>query len=110
METVSFYLAKWLASLLYASLKTNHSKICLSSSGAYSPIATDRSHKRIIWDCAWIVEKNEIGFATASRDKTVCTFNLFLPSIDYRSNFVTYRSKYGSLQKNRFPSGQLCLL
>jgi len=37
--------------------------------GAYLPIAADKSHGRIIWDCAWASEGDI--FATASRDKTV---------------------------------------
>ncbi|KAF8195964.1 WD40 repeat-like protein [Mycena galopus ATCC 62051] len=37
--------------------------------GAYLPIAADKSHGRIIWDCAWALEGDI--FATASRDKTV---------------------------------------
>ncbi|KAH7908505.1 WD40-repeat-containing domain protein [Hygrophoropsis aurantiaca] len=35
----------------------------------YLPIAADKSHGRIIWDCAWSHEGDI--FATASRDKTV---------------------------------------
>ncbi|KAH7930113.1 WD40 repeat-like protein [Leucogyrophana mollusca] len=35
----------------------------------YLPIAADKSHARIIWDCAWSSEGD--AFATASRDKTV---------------------------------------
>ncbi|KAJ6614307.1 WD40-repeat-containing domain protein [Mycena sp. CBHHK59/15] len=41
----------------------------VQESGAYSPIAADKSHARIIWDCAWAAEGDI--FATASRDKTV---------------------------------------
>ncbi|KAL1738694.1 WD40-repeat-containing domain protein, partial [Schizophyllum fasciatum] len=37
--------------------------------GGYTPIAADKSHGRIIWDCAWAHEGDV--FATASRDKTV---------------------------------------
>ncbi|KAJ7744505.1 WD40-repeat-containing domain protein [Mycena maculata] len=37
--------------------------------GAYLPVAADKSHGRIIWDCAWAAEGDI--FATASRDKTV---------------------------------------
>lgn len=37
--------------------------------GNYIPIAADKSHGRIIWDCAWALEGD--AFATASRDKTV---------------------------------------
>ncbi|KAJ6515959.1 WD40-repeat-containing domain protein [Mycena sanguinolenta] len=37
--------------------------------GAYLPVAADKSHGRIIWDCAWAAECDV--FATASRDKTV---------------------------------------
>ncbi|KAJ7179931.1 WD40-repeat-containing domain protein [Mycena crocata] len=36
---------------------------------SYLPIAADKSHGRIIWDCAWALEGDI--FATASRDKTV---------------------------------------
>ena len=35
----------------------------------FVPIAADKSHGRIIWDCAWAAEGDI--FATASRDKTV---------------------------------------
>lgn len=35
----------------------------------FVPIAADKSHARIIWDCAWAHEGDV--FATASRDKTV---------------------------------------
>nr|GAT54077.1 predicted protein [Mycena chlorophos] len=35
----------------------------------FLPVASDKSHGRIIWDCAWARESNI--FATASRDKTV---------------------------------------
>ncbi|KAL1700740.1 WD40-repeat-containing domain protein [Schizophyllum commune] len=37
--------------------------------GGYTPVAADKSHGRIIWDCAWAHEGDV--FATASRDKTV---------------------------------------
>ncbi|KZV75438.1 WD40 repeat-like protein [Peniophora sp. CONT] len=37
--------------------------------GGYVPVAADKSHTRIIWDCAWAPEGDT--FATASRDKTV---------------------------------------
>ncbi|EMD41027.1 hypothetical protein CERSUDRAFT_44275 [Gelatoporia subvermispora B] len=35
----------------------------------FAPVAADKSHGRIIWDCAWAHEGDV--FATASRDKTV---------------------------------------
>lgn len=35
----------------------------------YTFVAADKSHARIIWDCAWSAEGDV--FATASRDKTV---------------------------------------
>ncbi|KAH9978071.1 WD40-repeat-containing domain protein [Lactifluus volemus] len=37
----------------------------------YVPIAVDKSHSRIIWDCAWAPDGQ--AFATASRDKTTLT-------------------------------------
>ncbi|KAG6820095.1 hypothetical protein H0H93_005407 [Arthromyces matolae] len=45
----------------------------------FLPIASDKSHGRIIWDCAWAGEGDV--FATASRDKTVCLSSLFKISI-----------------------------
>ncbi|CAL1702353.1 unnamed protein product [Somion occarium] len=39
------------------------------SGDGYLPCAGDKSHARIIWDCAWAHEGDV--FATASRDKTV---------------------------------------
>ncbi|KAJ7047434.1 WD40-repeat-containing domain protein [Mycena alexandri] len=41
----------------------------IQEAGGYVPIAADKSHGRIIWDCAWASEGDI--FATASRDKTV---------------------------------------
>lgn len=38
-------------------------------SAGYYPVAADKSHARIIWDCAWSLEGDV--FATASRDRTV---------------------------------------
>jgi WD40 repeat protein len=35
----------------------------------YIPIASEKAHSRIIWDCGWAIEGDV--FATASRDKTV---------------------------------------
>lgn len=43
-----------------------------SPSTGYFPVAADKSHARIIWDCAWSREGDV--FATASRDKTVCVY------------------------------------
>jgi len=40
-----------------------------AEAGGYVPIAADKSHARIIWDCVWAPEGDL--FATASRDKTV---------------------------------------
>ncbi|KAG6812317.1 hypothetical protein H0H92_003401 [Tricholoma furcatifolium] len=37
--------------------------------GGFVAVAADKSHGRIIWDCAWAAEGDV--FATASRDKTV---------------------------------------
>ncbi|CDO74012.1 hypothetical protein BN946_scf185043.g61 [Trametes cinnabarina] len=39
------------------------------SAEGYVPVAADKSHGRIIWDCAWAPEGDI--FATASRDKTI---------------------------------------
>ncbi|KAG9219260.1 hypothetical protein CCMSSC00406_0001670 [Pleurotus cornucopiae] len=41
----------------------------LQPSGGYAPRVADKSHGRIIWDCAW--SDDGAIFATASRDKTV---------------------------------------
>jgi elongator complex protein 2 len=46
-----------------------HSPLCNSKRVGYSLVAADKSHGRIIWDCAWASEGDV--FATASRDKTV---------------------------------------
>lgn len=43
--------------------------IYLLTTSAFVPVAADKSHGRIIWDCAWAAEG--YIFATASRDKTV---------------------------------------
>jgi hypothetical protein len=43
--------------------------IRLQTRSGFVPIAADKSHGRIIWDCAWAAEG--YIFATASRDKTV---------------------------------------
>ncbi|KAF8897476.1 WD40-repeat-containing domain protein [Infundibulicybe gibba] len=42
--------------------------------GGYIPACADKSHGRIIWDCAWAKEGDV--FATASRDKTVKVWSL----------------------------------
>jgi len=39
----------------------------------YIPIAAEKAHHRIIWDCGWAIEGDV--FATASRDKTVKIWN-----------------------------------
>ncbi|KAF5331613.1 hypothetical protein D9611_007734 [Ephemerocybe angulata] len=41
----------------------------LQNDTGFVPVAADKSHGRIIWDCAWAPEGD--FFATASRDKTV---------------------------------------
>jgi elongator complex protein 2 len=41
----------------------------LNDNAGFVPVAADKSHTRIIWDCAWAQEGDV--FATASRDKTV---------------------------------------
>ncbi|CCM03407.1 uncharacterized protein FIBRA_05538 [Fibroporia radiculosa] len=40
-----------------------------NGTSGYVPVAADKSHARIIWDCAW--DNDGKIFATASRDKTV---------------------------------------
>ncbi|KAI0728765.1 WD40 repeat-like protein [Fomitopsis betulina] len=44
----------------------------------YVPLTADRSHARIIWDCAWAPEGDV--FVTASRDKTVRVWRQQEPS------------------------------
>jgi len=46
----------------------------LISIAGFVPVAVDKSHARIIWDCAWAQEGDVFG--TASRDKTVHGFLL----------------------------------
>lgn len=41
----------------------------ITNSTAFKPIAAEKAHGRIIWDCAWSAEGDI--FATASRDKSV---------------------------------------
>lgn len=49
----------------------------LTDAEGFTPVAADKSHGRIIWDCAWASEGDV--FATASRDKTVsCNIILYL--------------------------------
>ena len=45
-----------------------------SSVIGFVPVAADRPHARIIWDCCWTQEGDK--FITASRDKTVSNINL----------------------------------
>ena len=44
--------------------------------GTYGPLAGERAHARIVWDCAWSMRADERVFATASRDKTVKLWRL----------------------------------
>ncbi|PIL36810.1 hypothetical protein GSI_00500 [Ganoderma sinense ZZ0214-1] len=44
-------------------------RLFVKSEDGYLPVAADKSHSRIIWDCAWAPGGDV--FATASRDKTV---------------------------------------
>lgn len=46
-----------------------HKCILITFAAGFIPVAADKSHARIIWDCAWAHEGDV--FATASRDKTV---------------------------------------
>ena len=39
--------------------------------GTFVPLAGERAHARIVWDCAWSPRPSSHLFATASRDKTV---------------------------------------
>lgn len=60
----------------------------------YIPVAADKSHGRIIWDCAWSQEGDI--FATASRDKTVCpVLCLCICARCGSSHHVICRSKSG---------------
>lgn len=47
----------------------------------YIPIAADKAHARIIWDCGWAIEGDV--FATASRDKTVLIVHAVLLPISH---------------------------
>lgn len=62
--------AKVLVTIL-TSASDSSENICVEG---YVPIAADKSHVRIIWDCAWSPEGDI--FVTASRDKTVSLFQL----------------------------------
>ena len=44
----------------------------------YIPIAAEKAHARIIWDCGWAIEGDI--FATASRDKTVFNHSCYSSS------------------------------
>jgi elongator complex protein 2 len=48
----------------------------LSTLEGYVPVASNKSHARIIWDCSWAAEGDI--FATASRDKSVRSSTLLL--------------------------------
>ena len=50
-------------------MKCNAFKTNADIYSGYKPVAADKSHGRIIWDCVWSTEGDI--FATASRDKTV---------------------------------------
>ncbi|KAI0316700.1 WD40 repeat-like protein [Amylostereum chailletii] len=52
-------------------------------SPGYVPIAADKSHARIIWDCSWAPDG--AVFATASRDKTV---KIWQPQDDTKSEWT----------------------
>ena len=55
---------KWVSLHFFAASQAK-SSFC----GGYVPVSSDKSHTRIIWDCAWAPEGDI--FVTASRDKTV---------------------------------------
>ncbi|THH12348.1 hypothetical protein EW145_g55 [Phellinidium pouzarii] len=60
----------------------------------YVAVAADKSHARIVWDCAWAHE-NDI-FATASRDKTVKIWKLHDFAEKKQSPLLTIKTKEAS--------------
>ncbi|KAH8118457.1 WD40 repeat-like protein [Phellopilus nigrolimitatus] len=57
----------------------------------YVAITADKSHTRIVWDCAWAHE-NDV-FATASRDRTVKIWNLRDLTAKKKTPLVTIKTK-----------------
>lgn len=66
-----------------------------SPNEGFTPLCSDKSHARVIWDCAWASEGDI--FATAARDKTVRVVALqelscskcFNISVDLGQNMAT---------------------
>jgi WD40 repeat protein len=64
----------------------------------------DKSHTRIIWDCAWAPDGTV--FATASRDKTVrVEFRFFFNVLPSKTNRRD-RSGYGNLSTETSSNGK----
>ena len=60
---------KWSRIIISETMIKLISHPCHRLDPSYTLVAADKSHTRIIWDCAWSAEGDV--FATASRDKTV---------------------------------------
>ncbi|KAI5124733.1 hypothetical protein M0805_005368 [Coniferiporia weirii] len=66
-------------------------RIFQAGDDGYVPLAADKSHARIVWDCAWTHEGDV--FATASRDKTVKLWKLCDLTTDKQVPLHTIKTK-----------------
>ena len=75
------------------------STIFINHGSGYIPIAAEKAHARIIWDCGWAIEGDV--FATASRDKTV--YLLFMPrSSSHISSLCAIQVKIWNLNDGKW--------
>jgi WD40 repeat protein len=64
----------------------------------YAAVAADKSHGRVIWDCAWAYEGHV--FATASRDKTVRAQVAVVACFLSMSRFLSGKSLLANCRRN----------